>query len=40
VVVMFIVGLMGFEAVQSSAGYKEPGFLTKTIAELMGHNIK
>lgn len=40
VLIMCVVALMGFEMVQSSAGHKDPGFLTKTIADLMGKKIK
>jgi hypothetical protein len=40
VIVMVLVGLMGFELVQSAAGYKAPGVLTKAIGELMGQKIK
>jgi excisionase family DNA binding protein len=32
VVVMFVVGLMGFELVQSMSGYKQPGFLTQKVS--------
>jgi hypothetical protein len=40
VIVMFVVGLMGFELIQAAAGYKEPGLLTRTIAELIGQKIR
>jgi excisionase family DNA binding protein len=35
VIVMTLVGIMGFELMQSQQGYK-PGFMTKTIGGLMG----
>jgi hypothetical protein len=35
VIVMFLVGLMGFELVQSMAGYKQPGMITKAISGLV-----
>ncbi len=40
VIVMVLVGLLGFELVQSSGGYKSPGFLTKAISEMIGKPIK
>ena len=40
VIVMLLVGLLGFELVQSGGGYKSPGFLTKAISELIGKPIK
>ena len=40
IVVMVLVGIMGFEMVQHMTGYKPPGFLTKTFAELVGKIIK
>jgi hypothetical protein len=40
VVVMVLVGLLGFELVQSAGGYKSPGFLTKAISEMIGSKIK
>lgn len=40
VVVMILVGLIGFELIQTTNGYKSPGFLTKAIGELIGQNIK
>jgi hypothetical protein len=40
VIVMVLVGLMGFELVQSASGYKAPGVLTKAIGELIGQKIK
>jgi excisionase family DNA binding protein len=35
VVVMFLVGVMGFELVQSMSGYKQPGFLTEKVSKLI-----
>ncbi len=35
VVVMVLVSLMGFEMVQHMTGYKPPGFLTKTLSEMI-----
>lgn len=40
VAVMVLVGVMGFELVQSMAGYKPAGFLTRTVGELVGQKIK
>ena len=40
VIVMVLVGLLGFELVQSAGGYKAPGYLTKAIAEMIGKPIK
>jgi len=40
VIVMFLVGLMGFELVQHMTGYQPPGFMTKTIFELIGQKPK
>jgi hypothetical protein len=36
VIVMLLVGFMGFELVQSSAGYRPPGFMSKTLGEMIG----
>ena len=38
VIVMFLVGILGYELVQSSAGLKPPGPLTLAIAEMVGQN--
>lgn len=38
VVVMIVVGIMGFELVTSMTGYRPPGFLTKSIAQVL--NVK
>jgi hypothetical protein len=40
VIVMVVVGLLGFELVQSAGGYKSPGFLTKAISEMIGKPIR
>jgi excisionase family DNA binding protein len=40
VVVMVLVGVMGFELVQSGNGYKAPGVLTKALGDLIGQKIK
>lgn len=40
VLVMVLVGILGFELVQSAGGYKTPGFLTKAISEMIGKPIK
>jgi len=40
VIVMVLVGLLGFELVQSAGGYKAPGFLTKAIGDMIGQKIK
>jgi hypothetical protein len=37
---MFLVGLMGFELVQHMTGYQPPGFVTKTVSELIGQKPK
>src|SRR5262249_3659451 len=36
VIVMFLVGIMGFELVQSAIGYKPPGMITKALGGLIG----
>jgi excisionase family DNA binding protein len=36
VIVMFLVGLMGFELVQSAIGYRPPGMITKALGGLLG----
>jgi hypothetical protein len=40
VIVMVVVGLLGFELVQSAGGYKSPGFLTKAVSEMIGKPIR
>lgn len=40
VIVMLLVGIMGFELVQSATGYKQPGFLTRTFSKMIGKEIK
>jgi hypothetical protein len=40
VIVLFLVGIMGFELVQSMVGHKPPGMLTKAIGGMMGQNLK
>jgi hypothetical protein len=40
VVIMILVGLMGFELIQSSTGYKQAGFITRTFGELLGQKMK
>jgi excisionase family DNA binding protein len=35
VIVMFLVGIMGFELVQSVTGYKQPGLITKAVSGLI-----
>jgi hypothetical protein len=40
VIVMVLVGLLGFELVQSAGGYKEPGFLTKAVGDMLGQKIR
>jgi hypothetical protein len=39
-VVMVLVGIMGFELVQQMTGYQQPGPLTKAIAEMVGKKIQ
>src|SRR5262249_19087778 len=36
VVIMFLVGIMGFEMVSSMAGYRPPGMITKTVGGMLG----
>jgi hypothetical protein len=40
VVIMLLVGLLGFELVQSITGYKAPGVLTKAVSKMVGQEIK
>jgi hypothetical protein len=40
VIVLFLVSVMGFELVQSVAGHKPPGMLTKAIGGMLGQNLK
>ncbi|MCI0681039.1 MAG: hypothetical protein L0Y71_02955 [Gemmataceae bacterium] len=40
VIVMVVVGIMGFELVQSSAGFKSAGFFTRALGELVGQKIR
>ncbi|MCI0380468.1 MAG: hypothetical protein L0215_23020 [Gemmataceae bacterium] len=40
VIVMLLVGLLGFELAQSASGFKSAGFLTRTIGEMIGQKIK
>ncbi|MFO0864142.1 MAG: hypothetical protein U0744_05715 [Gemmataceae bacterium] len=40
VIVMFLVGIMGFEMVQSSNGFRQTGFLHPRFAGLMGMEPK
>src|SRR5262249_58087536 len=40
VIVMFFVGLLGFELIQTSTGYKAPGAITKIVGDLMGQKIR
>jgi hypothetical protein len=40
VVVMVLVGLLGFELVQTSGGYKAPGVLTKAVSDMIGRPLK
>src|SRR5262249_13619285 len=40
VVVMVLVGIMGFEMIQSITGYKPVGPLTRTVGEMIGQKIK
>ncbi len=40
VIVMLMIGIMGFELVQSSAGFKSTGTLTKAIGELIGQKLR
>ena len=38
VIIMFLVGIMGFEAVQTSAGLRPPGTLTRAVATMWDEN--
>jgi len=40
VVVLFLVGIMGFELVQSMAGHRPPGTVTKLIGGMLGQSLK
>ncbi len=40
VVLMVLAGIMGWELVQSSGGYRSAGFLTRSIAEPLGMKVK
>ena len=40
VIIMILVGLMGFELIQSSTGYKQAGFITRTFGEILGQKVK
>lgn len=40
VIVLLLVGMMGFEMVQSMTGYKQPGLVTRTLSSLVGMEIK
>lgn len=40
VLLMFVVGILGFELVQSAGGYKSAGYLTRTIAQALDIKIK
>ena len=40
VIIMLLVGLLGFELVQSAGGFKSAGFLTKAVSEMIGKPIK
>jgi hypothetical protein len=40
VVVMVLVGIMGFEMLQHMTGYKPAGPLTRTLGDIIGQKIK
>lgn len=40
VIVMVVVGIMGFELIQSTAGFKSAGFFTKALGELVGQKMR
>jgi hypothetical protein len=40
VAVMIVVGIMGWELIQTSAGFKSSGVLTKSIADMAGMKVK
>jgi hypothetical protein len=39
-IILFLVGLMGFELVQTMSGYRQPGPVTKMIGGLLGQKIQ
>ena len=39
VVIMFLVGILGFERMQTTTGLKPPGPLTLAIADMIGQPI-
>ena len=40
VIVMVLVGIMGFEMLQHMTGYKPAGPLTRTVGDIIGQKIK
>ena len=40
VIVMVMIGIMGFELIQSTAGFKSAGFFTKALGELVGQKMR
>lgn len=40
VVILLLVGIMGFELVQGSGNFKSSGLLTRSVAEMMGYKIR
>jgi hypothetical protein len=40
VIVMIVVGIMGFELVQSTTGFRSAGFLTKALGDLVGQKVR
>lgn len=40
VIIMFLVGILGFEAVQASAGIRPPGPLTRAVASAFGEKME
>ena len=40
VIVMVLVGIMGWELVQTTSGFKASGMLTRSIADMMNVKVK
>lgn len=40
IAIMVVVGIMGWELIQTSSGFKSSGVLTRSIAELAGLKVK
>jgi hypothetical protein len=40
VIIMFLVGILGFELVQTNGGANQPGFFTETVAKTFGLKVR